>query len=71
MKWVRPTISLIAVLGITVGFFMGMVTAEAYVPLMAVAVTWWFKSRDEAKRVENGVQDGTSNGTNSRIPGSR
>lgn len=50
MKWIRPAISLIAVLGISAGFFLGMITAEAYVPLMAVAITWWFRARDEEKR---------------------
>ncbi len=54
MKWIRPTISLIATLGITVGFFLKMISTDAYVGLMAVAITWWFKSRDESKK--NGVE---------------
>lgn len=53
MRWVRPAISLIATLGITAGFFLGKISAEAYIGLMAVAITWWFRSRDEEKR--NGV----------------
>ncbi len=50
MKWVRPLISLVAVLGITAGFFMDKITSDAYIGLMAVTVAWWFKSRDEEKR---------------------
>ena len=50
MKWVRPFITVIAVVGLTVGFFMDKVTADAYVPLMTMAVVWWFRSRDDEKR---------------------
>ena len=50
MKWIRPTISLIGLLGLTGGFFMGLIPPEAYVGIVAVAITWWFKSRDEEKK---------------------
>lgn len=49
MQWVRPTIAIIFVVGVTVGFFRGLVTAEAYLPIAAAAITWWFKSRDNSK----------------------
>lgn len=54
VKLVRPFVTFIAVAGLTVGFFMDKVTADAYVPLMAMVITYWFKSRDEEKR--NGVK---------------
>ena len=50
VKWVRPVISIIAVLGLTVGFFLKLVTSEAYVPVMAMAIAWWFQSRDIEKK---------------------
>ncbi len=46
---VRPIITVIAVLGITAGFFIGKITSESYMTLMAVAVTWWFKTKDADK----------------------
>ncbi len=49
MRWVRAIISLIAICGITWGFAVGKIQSEAYLTLMAVAVTWWFKSRDNEK----------------------
>ena len=50
MKWIRPIISLLAAGGITAGFFLGLIPAEAYIGLAAVAITWWFKARDETKK---------------------
>ena len=50
MKWVRPAISLIGMIGITVGFFMKLITAEAYILAVGVTVTYWFRARDEEKR---------------------
>ena len=49
MKWIRPIISLIGMSGLTAGFFMGLIPSEAYVGVAAIAITWWFKSRDEEK----------------------
>lgn len=49
MKWIRPLISLMAVCGITAGFFLGKISGDAYIGLMAVTITWWFKSRDDTK----------------------
>jgi hypothetical protein len=50
MKWVRPFVTVIAVLGLTVGFFTGRVNAEAYVPLMAGVIMYWFAARDSEKK---------------------
>jgi len=50
VKWIRPTISLIAVIGLTGGFFLDKISPEAYIGLMAVAITYWYKSRDEEKK---------------------
>ncbi|KKL27234.1 hypothetical protein LCGC14_2387180, partial [marine sediment metagenome] len=44
---VRPAISIIAICGVTAGFFMDKISPEAYLALMAVTVIYWFKSRDE------------------------
>ena len=49
MKWVRPVISLIGIIGITVGFFLNKITPEAYILAVGVTVTFWFKARDEEK----------------------
>lgn len=54
-KWVRPTIAVIFAVGVTVGFFMKLLTSEAYLPIAAVAITWWFKSRDEENSINNGA----------------
>ncbi len=48
-EMIRPLISLIGVLGLTVGFFMDKINPEAYIGVMAMAITYWFKSRDEEK----------------------
>jgi len=50
MRWVRPAISLIGMLGITAGFFLGRINAEAYILAVGITVTYWYKSRDEAKK---------------------
>ena len=52
MRWFRPAITGILVAGLTAGFFMDKITAEVFVPLVAVAITWLFKSRDEEKKLE-------------------
>ena len=55
MKWVRPIISLIAVGGLTVGFFMGKVNPEAYIGVMSMAIAWWYKERDATKTTATGI----------------
>ena len=47
---VRPIIAIMFALGMTVGFFMGKVEPVAYGTLAGVAITYWFKSRDDDKR---------------------
>lgn len=51
MKWVRPFITLVATVGITAGFFLKMVPVEAYLPIMGMTIAWWFKARDEEKKI--------------------
>ena len=55
MKWIRPTISLLGMLGITAGFFMGKINAEAYILAVGVTVTYWYKSRDAEKENSSGT----------------
>lgn len=50
MRWVRAFISIIGMAGVTIGFFLKMVSPEAYLGLVTLAITWWFKSRDEEKQ---------------------
>lgn len=50
MRWVRPLLAVVAVLGINAGFFLGKIPVEGYLPLMAGAITWWFSARDNAKQ---------------------
>lgn len=50
MRWIRPVISIIGMVGITVGFFMGLIDPEAYILAVGVTVTFWFKSRDEENK---------------------
>ncbi len=50
---IRPIVTIVAVLGISTGFFMGKINGDAYLGIMAVAITYWYKARDEAK---NGVK---------------
>ncbi len=53
MRWLRPTLALISMLGVTVGFFIEKISPEAFLAIASVAITWFFKSRDEDKK--NGV----------------
>lgn len=49
MRWIRPIITLIAVGGLTVGFFAGKVPGDSYIPLMAGTISWWYAARDNTK----------------------
>jgi hypothetical protein len=49
MNWIRPLITIIAICGLTVGFFLKMISAEVYAPIVTMTIIYWFKSRDEAK----------------------
>jgi hypothetical protein len=55
MAWVRPVISTIGICGVTAGFFMKLISPEAYVGIVTATIVWWFKSRDDdnAKRGGN------------------
>ena len=53
MRWFRPAIISALVLAVLVGFFKGMVNAEAFWVFATGLIVWWFRSRDEEKR--NGV----------------
>ena len=59
MRWIRAIISLIAVGGITTGFFLKLIAAETYVGLMAVTIAWWYKERDKTKEKENNKPNGS------------
>jgi hypothetical protein len=47
---VRPIISIIFAVGMTILTFKGIVPPEAFVGLSTLAITFWFKSRDEEKK---------------------
>ena len=47
---VRPALSIIAMCGVTVGFFMGKFPAETYGVIVTAIILWWFRSRDEEKK---------------------
>ena len=46
---VRPALTIIAMCGITAGFFLGKFPAEAYGGIVTAVILWWFKSRDAEK----------------------
>ncbi len=50
MRWVRPIISIVGMMGITIGFFLGKINPEAYILAVGVTVTYWYKARDESKQ---------------------
>lgn len=54
MKWIRPILSLIGMIGVTWGFYADKISAEAYLGLVTAIVIWWFKSRDDEKNKRNG-----------------
>jgi hypothetical protein len=49
IQWVRAIISLIGILGVTVGFFMKIISGDAYLGVVTMTIVWWYKSRDEEK----------------------
>ena len=50
VKYVRPVVTLIAVVGLTVGFFQGKIEPGTYAPLMAVTIVFWFRARDDRNK---------------------
>ena len=48
--YVRPIVTLAAMGAVVYGFIIKIVGADVFVPFATGIVTWWFKSRDEAKK---------------------
>lgn len=48
-KYVRPVVTFIFAAGITGGFFLGMVSAEAFIGVAGIAVGFWFQARESSK----------------------
>ena len=48
--YVRPAITVMAMLGIMYGFFVGTISSEVFVPFSTGIVVWWFKARDDKKQ---------------------
>ena len=49
MRWVRALISIMFCLAIVYGFVTKLITSETFMAVAMVAITWWFKARDEEK----------------------
>jgi len=49
MKWFRPVFIGLLIITVIIGFFVGLVPSEAFVPFATGLVVYWFKSRDEEK----------------------
>jgi Kef-type K+ transport system membrane component KefB len=52
MKYFRPCIVAVLVLGVTAGFFLGKVGAEMFGAFATGLIVYWFKSRD--RKLEDG-----------------
>ena len=48
---IRPLISLIFAISMVIGTFKGLLPVEGLIGLATMAITFWFKSRDEEKGV--------------------
>lgn len=49
-SFVRPIVTLSAMVGLVGGFFLDKITADVFVPFATGVVVWWFKARDEQKK---------------------
>ena len=49
MKWIRPGVVSLLAVAVTVGFFMGTIEVQVFVPFATGLIVWWFKSRDAEK----------------------
>lgn len=47
---VRPLIAILMTGGLIAGFFLKLVSPEAFIGIASVAITWFFKTRDEEKK---------------------
>jgi hypothetical protein len=46
---VRPVVTLMLVVALVIGFFTGRVTPDAFIPIVASILSWWFASREKSK----------------------
>ena len=49
-EYIRPAISLIFAVGLTVFTAVGMIPIQVFTSLAVTAIVWWFRSRDIEKR---------------------
>ena len=49
MKWIRPGVITLLAVVVSVGFFIGKIEAQVYVPFATGLIVYWFKSRDSEK----------------------
>jgi hypothetical protein len=54
---VRAAISIIAVLALTAGFFLGRVEGEIYVPAMVAAIAWWYSTASKEAKLRSEITD--------------
>lgn len=43
---VRPLVTVLLVLALVYGFIVGIVTPDAFIPIVAGALSYWFASRE-------------------------
>jgi len=48
--YVRPIITVALTAAFIYGFIVAAITADVFVPIASMVITWWFKSRDEQKK---------------------
>lgn len=50
-EWIKPVLAVIGMIGLTVGFFMRLISAEAYIGIVAVTITYWFNDLNNQSRL--------------------
>lgn len=50
MNWIRPLITVLLTVAVTIGFFLGKIDAVAFFGFATGIVVWWLKARDEEKK---------------------
>lgn len=53
--WLMPALALIAAGGITAGFFLGRIDAQAYIGVMASAITFFTSSKVATAAIDKAV----------------